>query len=666
MRVFVISMMVLCSLNLFSQDTSEDIEKEYQALLEMEGEGLTIVETYKASQDTKTITKEQIEKSNSKNLTEVLQKTLNITTSSYGSYGSTSTLSMRGMTSGQVLVLIDGVPVNSKQSGGFDLSTINVGSIEKIEVIQGGADSKYNYSGAMGGIINIITIKNAFAKRLSFWTSVSNLFYYPDFYYVGAGKTDKRFFSVRDFFDSQKIRGNFDYSNEKINFNMYNEANIVNNSYIYKDKNNIARKSVVEDDDINIWDINSNVSMNIKLPSYMKLVLSGSHYYGDKYVYGKITSPSLAKQKDNIAMATVLFDADVVGTDRVDTENSISYKFSNMDYEDSVSHSIHNLHSFFFVSRWNVIATKWLKVKFGGDFDYSFLDSNNTGKIHYFNGGGYTTLEFDIKKRVMIIPSVKLNYYKKYPVVIPKLGFIFNINDYITIKNNYYRTFKNPCLNDLYWVEDSFAKGNPDLKPETAIGGDLILEFNKKSILNASGSFYVNYIFDNILWRVKANKWSPINIGQALYIGSDHKITSDFSKYVEIFGLYSFVWTVILSEGYTIDDNKRVPNIPMHTFTIGITANWKSGNITLSGHFESERFLTVTNLQSLQGFFTLDLSFNQTFCKYFTVYATLNNAFNYMYQVMDGYPMPGGALLIGLKINYETNFKKEKKDEKTH
>nr|HPO49491.1 TonB-dependent receptor [Spirochaetota bacterium] len=573
----------------------------------------------------------------------------------------TSTLSMRGMTSGQVLILLDGVPVNSKQNGGFDLSTINVANIEKIEVIQGGSDTKYNYSGAMGGIINIVTIKNKFQKKLSFWSSVSNLFYYPDFYYAGAGRTDKKFFEARDFFDTQKICGGFEYSNEKISFNMYNEGNIANNSYIYRDSNNIARKITGNE----AWDLNGKLSLNVNLPYYMKLIFNVNNYYADKNVYGSVKSLSQGKQKDNVTDATILFDADMVGTDRVDTENSISYKFNRMEWRDISSESAHNLHSIFFVSRWNVAATQWLNIRFGGDFDYSYLDSNNVGHINYFNGGGYATFEFNIKNKVLIIPSIKLNYFKEYPVPIPKIGFVFNINEFITIKNNFFRTFKNPCLNDLYWAEDSFAKGNPDLKPETAVGGDFILEVNKPGVLNASGSFYVNYLFDGILWANVANKWSPTNIGEALYIGTDHKITTDFSKYIEIFGLYSFVWTLITrSENVSYKDNARVPNIPAHTFSLGITANWQSGNITVTGHFESERFMTATNIESIPGFFKLDLSFNQTFAKYFTIYANLTNAFNNIYEVQYGYPMPTGALLIGLKINYQTNFLKGDKNEK--
>jgi len=644
--------------------SSDDIDKEYQKLLEIEGDGLTIVETYKNSQDIKTISKDDIEKYKPQNLTEILQRALNISSINYGSYGSTSSVSMRGMTGGQVLILVDGIPMNSKQGGDADLSTINVGSIEKIEVIQGGSDTKYNYSGAIGGIINIVTIKNKFEKKLSFRSSVSNLFYYPDYFYKGPGRTEKNFFEARDFFDTQKITGGFEYSDKLINLNIYNEGNIANNSFIYKDNNNISRKTVGN----SVWDMNSNLSLNVNLPHYMKLIVSGSHYYSDKNIYGSVKSPSFGIQKDNIATGNILFDADMVGTDLVDTENSLSYKFSNKEWKDSSSSSIHNIHTIFFVSRWNVIATKWLNVKFGGDFDYSYLDSTNVGRVNYFNGGGYTTLEFNIKNRVLIIPSVKLNYFKDYPVVLPKIGFVFNINDIFTIKNNFYRTFRNPALNDLYWGEDGFAKGNPDLKPETAIGGDVILEINKSGILNASGSFYVNYLFDNILWRVKGNKWSPVNIGEALYIGTDHKIKTNFSKYIEIFGLYSFVWTVILSEGNTFENNRKIPNIPMHTFSLGITANWKSGNVTVTGHFESERFITVTNIESLPGFFKLDISFNQTFCKYFTLFANHTNCFNQMYQIQEGYPMPTGALQLGLKINYETNFlkEKEKKNEKVN
>ncbi len=63
---------------------------------------------------------------------------------------------IRGSNTAQVLILLDGRPVNNLGGGGFDLSEIPASIIERVEVIPGGGSTLYG-SDAIGGIINIVT-----------------------------------------------------------------------------------------------------------------------------------------------------------------------------------------------------------------------------------------------------------------------------------------------------------------------------------------------------------------------------------------------------------------------------------------------------------------------------------------------------------------------------
>jgi len=66
-------------------------------------------------------------------------------------------LSIRGSTAEQVLVLVDGIPVNDRQTAHFDLDlTVPFDRIERIEVLRGPASSSYG-TGAMGGVVNVVT-----------------------------------------------------------------------------------------------------------------------------------------------------------------------------------------------------------------------------------------------------------------------------------------------------------------------------------------------------------------------------------------------------------------------------------------------------------------------------------------------------------------------------
>ena len=90
---------------------------------------------------------------------EAVSQAAGVTVRDFGGLGKLSTVSIRGSTSQQVLVLIDGVRINPSTGGGADLSSIPASQIERIEVIRGGGSALYG-EGAIGGVVNIITKKH--------------------------------------------------------------------------------------------------------------------------------------------------------------------------------------------------------------------------------------------------------------------------------------------------------------------------------------------------------------------------------------------------------------------------------------------------------------------------------------------------------------------------
>jgi vitamin B12 transporter len=60
---------------------------------------------------------------------------------------------------------------------------VNLEDVERVEVIYGGSDTKYNVSGALGGVINIITVKKQ-KPGFSFGGTLSNTGYLPGRYNI--------------------------------------------------------------------------------------------------------------------------------------------------------------------------------------------------------------------------------------------------------------------------------------------------------------------------------------------------------------------------------------------------------------------------------------------------------------------------------------------------
>ncbi len=70
---------------------------------------------------------------------------------------------MRGVSSDNVAVLVDGVPIIGRLDGALDLSQVSLANIERIEVIEGPQSNLYG-NNAAGGVINLITRKSQLKK----------------------------------------------------------------------------------------------------------------------------------------------------------------------------------------------------------------------------------------------------------------------------------------------------------------------------------------------------------------------------------------------------------------------------------------------------------------------------------------------------------------------
>lgn len=77
-----------------------------------------------------------------------------------GGLSSFATVSIRGSTSDQVRVFLDGVPLGTADGGGVDLSTLPLGPVERVEVFRGAAPAGIGGS-AIGGVVHLRTRESA-------------------------------------------------------------------------------------------------------------------------------------------------------------------------------------------------------------------------------------------------------------------------------------------------------------------------------------------------------------------------------------------------------------------------------------------------------------------------------------------------------------------------
>jgi vitamin B12 transporter len=109
------------------------------------------------------ITREQLEKSGSKDLSQLLTEQAGIFIGGANSNaGKDKSVYLRGARVDHTLITIDGVPVYDPSGigGNFDIRNMAISNIERIEILKGSQSTLYG-SDAIAGVINIITRKSA-------------------------------------------------------------------------------------------------------------------------------------------------------------------------------------------------------------------------------------------------------------------------------------------------------------------------------------------------------------------------------------------------------------------------------------------------------------------------------------------------------------------------
>ncbi|WFL70143.1 TonB-dependent siderophore receptor [Pantoea sp. X85] len=163
----------------FAAETTEKLADDESMIVTAEQE-------LKQQPGVSTITAEDIKKNPPVNdLSDIIRKMpgVNLTgNGASGSRGNNRQIDIRGMGPENTLVMIDGVPVSSRNSVRYswrgerdsrgDTNWVPVEMVERIEVIRGPAAARYG-SGAAGGVVNIITKRptNDWHGSLSLYTS---------------------------------------------------------------------------------------------------------------------------------------------------------------------------------------------------------------------------------------------------------------------------------------------------------------------------------------------------------------------------------------------------------------------------------------------------------------------------------------------------------------
>lgn len=116
----------------------------------------TETERWRTASSVTVIDRKKIDEQQLKMVPDALRQVPGVVIADRGTPGSTNGIFLRGTNSDQTLVVIDGRPVPSNLAGLYNIETMALDNVERIEVLRGPAASLYGGK-TLGGVINIIT-----------------------------------------------------------------------------------------------------------------------------------------------------------------------------------------------------------------------------------------------------------------------------------------------------------------------------------------------------------------------------------------------------------------------------------------------------------------------------------------------------------------------------
>ena len=232
------------------------------------------------------------------------------------------------------------------------------------------------------------------------------------------------------------------------------------------------------------------------------------------------------------------------------------------------------------------------------------------------------------------------------------------------IKFNASKTYTLPTFNDLFWKEDAFAEGNPDLKPESgysAEGG--IMFYLTKGCISLSQEI-TTYVMENNNWIVwtpgKVNnlpKWKPENFDMGRSRGIEFNGSINFKEDRLTHKLnYFYSYTHASLSVMNTNTGERTMNemlyIPRNKLNINYYLLYKKYCFIASFCFIDSRKTDAVN--TLPAYYIVDVSARrdmQIGHQNMEVFMKVNNITGINYQALSGYPMPPRNYCIGLTFN---------------
>ncbi len=669
--VFATILWVVFAGPLLSQAEEEQTEKE--SLTTMEEVVVTATKTEEKRKDISNslivMDEIDIEESSAKSLGELLANELGIDWRTQGNYGGAAEeIHIRGMSGNATQVFVNGVSINSPSLGIADVGRIPLNNIERIEVVKGSGSLLYG-SGAMGGTVNIITkrpkrekmdlkVSAGYGTENSYQVSAEQgMFVLGDFgYFLTANRRGTDGFRDNSELEHQDVSLKLVFENgDALDISLYGdyierdygvpgvkppagtEEFFVRGIKVYNDEAESLLNNGSDEDWHGVLEVKSQATdwlgfrlmgnyTNMENYNYLRYVdffgnLLGSKSWTMNKVYGVEGNINVKPFKGaNLLLAS---------------------EYKNFDWEN-----------------------KGVNLDGSGTEIEGSATTTEAG-IHTI--GIFSEAQYRPCRFIKAIAGIRHEDHSQFGREnLPRFGLILNPTQNTALKATHGKHFLAPTPNDLYWPNDGFTKGDPNLEPEKGWHTDATFEqtlFEDKFFITFS---YFHWDLDNkIQWGPDSNGvWTPQNLRK--YKADGYEVGTKVGPFCNLsLGLnYTHLDAEEENKAYTRQDygwppwippdfrytwvKRRAAYTPEHQFK-GTLTYWSNFGLTAAAtaRYVSDRVwyrtetdvaypATKTVAYTLDSYWTVDLKFDQRLYDHLILSLQCNNLLDEEYDTYFG------------------------------
>ena len=497
-----------------------------------------------------------------------------------GSAGAYATVTLRGSNPDEVLIFIDGVPLNIAEGGGVDISTLPLGDIERVEVYRGSTPLAFGES-ALGGVISITT-RTPVATRALVRAGVGSFgTWFGDV--AGGGRVGRlRLYLGVHVFSSQ---GDYRY---QYNLTPANPANAVDTTRQNNDAvegNGLFRAALT---------LTGRRTLSLGLLGFARMQgLTGNFQYPTMFARfhtARGVGYLRYESRDDLGPGGRLSVEGFTSVERdrlLDPDGEVLGRGPLTTHETTVSSGV-TAHGTRPLGDWARAA-----AVLEGRRETYLLDNETTPTMSGAPARRWVGVvggEVDLRWPLLdlhLIPSVRLEalsdvvtgqnaagvYLPAGPAIdrllpVYRLGLVRPLGDEASFKANIGRYARAPSFLELYGNGNERILGNPSLLPERGTNGDLALWIDRAgprlSLVSRTTAFGA-LVDDLVYWPHNAQGSArPLNLSSARIYGLEQELRLALGRHVRLAG----EGTLLVAEDESqssVSHGKQVPHHPRQT-----------------------------------------------------------------------------------------------------